>query len=333
MSMNLSKKRIIMIHGLASKPPKEDLHSLWKRCIVENIRVDEKQLAEHLDLQPEVFVSAYWANATPHHIEDDSDYVKKTRAQVDKVITERKKVKHKFHVGIGEAVGAFFKDRGLDVVKLLGGALTVKDDVMKSFLRETELYDEDQYIADRMRRPLEDALRDAWKDKCDVALLTHSMGTFIAYDVLWRFSHRTVPGFNEFKKNRVQLFVTMGSPLGDAPVRGLLFARHHKTHEKRQYPTNIDFWHNYACLGDVVSHHHNFEEVFFEAMRGVRIFAREPKYRAIDYTSLHNPFEVVTHPGNKDREKRNPHKSYGYLVQPRLGTWVADFLRGKLKYS
>ena len=45
---------------------------------------------------------------------------------------------------------------------MLAGALTVKDDVMKTCLRETELYDEDRYIADRMRSPLESALRDAW---------------------------------------------------------------------------------------------------------------------------------------------------------------------------
>lgn len=332
MSIDVSKKRIIMIHGLASKPPEEDVHSLWKGCIIENIRVDDNQLADQLEAQPEVFVSAYWANATPHHIEDDADYVGRLRVQVDKVIEEKRKVKHEFHVGIGEAIGAFFQDRGLDVVKLLAGALTVKDDVMKALLRETELYDKDQYIADRMRRPLEDALRNAWKKGCDVALLAHSMGTFIAYDVLWRFAHRNVAGFKECKKKRVQLLTTMGSPLGDSTVRGLLFARHHKNHGKRQYPTNIDFWHNYACLGDVVSHHHNFEEVFFEPMRRLRIFPRKPEYRAIDYVNLHNPFEVVAHSGNRDREKRNPHKSYGYLVQPRLGTWLADFLQGNLKY-
>jgi len=333
MSGDLSKKRIIMIHGLGSKPPNENLHDLWKRCIIENIKVDNTQLAKQLGkVGKDVFVSAYWANATPHHIEDDADYVRALRVQVNRVIRERRRIKRRFHVGVPERIGAFFKDRGADVVKLLAGALTIKDDVMKGFLRETELYDEDQYIADRMRRPLEEALRDAWSKKCDVALLTHSMGTFISYDVLWRFSHRNVGGFKEFKKNKVQLFATMGSPLGDATVRGLLFARHHRSHGKRRFPTNIDFWHNYACLGDVVSHQHNFEDVFFEPMRKLGIIPRTPKYRAIDYTNLHNPFKVVEHPGNEGRERRNPHKSYGYLVQPRLGTWLADFLQGNLKY-
>ena len=106
-----------------------------------------------------------------------------------------------------------------------------------------------------------------------------------------------------------------------------------KNKGKRQYPTNIDFWHNYSCLGDVVSHQHNFNKVFFKAMRKLKIFPEKPKFRAIDYANLNNPFEVVTHSGNKTKEKRNPHKSYGYLVQPRLGTWLIDFLKGDLRYG
>lgn len=329
--MDITKKRIIMIHGLASKPPEPDLHRFWTKCLVENIRIDNKPLADQLDHNPQVFVSAYWANATPHHIEDDKPYVRKLEKQVDKVIDERRKVKSKFHVGLGEKVDSFFKDRGQDVVKLLAGALAVKDDVMKAFLRETYLYDEDQYIADKMRRPLEAALASAWEDGCDVALLSHSMGTFIAYDVLWRFSHRSLAEYKKYRNKKVRMFVTMGSPLGESTVRDLLFSRFHRNTGRREYPANIERWHNYACLGDVVSHYNDFEKIFFNEMRHVGILAKTPKYRAIDYVNLHNPFEVVTHSGNKDRVKRNPHESYGYLVQPRLGTWLADFLQDELK--
>lgn len=332
MSIDLSQKRILMIHGLASKPPKEDLHELWKKCIIENIAIDNPTLAQDLGNAPEVFTSAYWANETPHHIEDDADYVAKLRIQVDKVITERKNAGDEFHVGFGEKVGDFFKDRGLDLAKVLAGALTVKDDVMRAFLRETELYDVDQYIADKMRSHLESALRKAWDDGCDVTILSHSMGTFIAYDVLWRFAHRNVEGFAKYADKRVQLFVTMGSPLGEPVIQKLLFARHHKADGNRHYPTNIDFWHNYSCLGDVVSHQACFKDIFFEPMRKLKLFPKETAYRAIDYANLHNPFEAVEHGGNKKSVKRNPHKSYGYLVQPRLGTWLADFLKRELVY-
>lgn len=332
MAIDLSKKKIIIIHGLASKPPEEDLHELWEKCLVENVRTEDKNLAKEMASSQELFDSVYWADATPHHIADDASYVKKLKTQVEKVIEERKQVKDKFHVGSAEKINDFFKDRGIDLVKMLAGALTIKDDVMKGFLRETELYDQDQYIADKMRAPLEKALRSAWDNGCDIALLSHSMGTFISYDVLWRFSHRALPEYKKYRRKRIQLFVTMGSPLGESAVRDLLFARHHKKSGKRQYPTNIDFWHNYSCLGDVVSHQENFDDVFFADMRKHGIFPHKPKYRAIDYAKLHNPFKVVTHSRNKTSEKRNPHKSYGYLVQPRLGTWLRDFLKADLKY-
>ncbi|HKJ50069.1 MAG TPA: hypothetical protein VKB27_01140, partial [Gammaproteobacteria bacterium] len=109
-----------------------------------------------------------------------------------------------------------------------------------------------------------------------------------------------------------------------------LFARHHRDHGRRQYPTNIDSWHNYACLGDVVAHQKNFHDIFFQPMRALKLFPAGKPFRSIDYANLHNPFEVVSHAGNREREKRNPHKSYGYLVQPRLGSWLADYLLDRL---
>ena len=48
MPIDLDKKRIIMIHGLASKPPERDVHELWKRCVVENIRAEDQALAQAL---------------------------------------------------------------------------------------------------------------------------------------------------------------------------------------------------------------------------------------------------------------------------------------------
>ena len=244
---------------------------------------------------------------------------------------ERRKIKDGFHVGMKEEVGSFFKDRGLDLVKLLAGALTIKDDVMTVFLRETELYEQDQYIADQIRAPLENALRQAWDEGREPIIVAHSMGTFISYDVLWRFAHRKTAGFRKYNNKRVKMFITLGSPLGDSTVRNLLFARHHRDHNQRQFPTNIDFWHNYACLGDVVSHQKNFSDIFYQPMRKLKLFPSSKKFHSIDYVDLHNPFEVVTHSGNRNKEKRNPHKSYGYLAQPRLGSWIADYLLDRLR--
>ncbi len=327
----LAQKRIIYVHGLGSKPPRDIAHDLWRHTLIENIRVANPALADRLEDNPAVCESAYWADVIPHHIPDDAAYCRKLRIQVERVIAERREIQDAFHVGLGEKLGWFFKDRGIDLVKLIAGALAVKDEVMTRFLRETELYAEDQYISDQMRAPLEQALRRAWNEGRDVAIITHSMGSFIAFDVLWRFSHRQTDGFADYGQRRVQMFVTLGSPLGDHSVRDLLFARYHEDHDARRFPSNIDFWHNYACLGDVVAHQKNFDEIFYAPMRELGLFPRRRRFRSIDYADLHNPFEVVGHQGNRHRNRRNPHKSYGYLVQPRLGTWIEDFLLGRLR--
>ena len=40
MPVELANKKIIMIHGLASKPPPEFTHHLWRNTLTENIRVE-----------------------------------------------------------------------------------------------------------------------------------------------------------------------------------------------------------------------------------------------------------------------------------------------------
>ncbi len=319
-----------MIHGLASKPPADVTLELWRKTLVENIRVAHRPLARQLDDNPRVFEMAYWADAVPHHVPDDAAYCRRLRRQVDKVIAERREIKDRFHVGMGEKVAGFFHDRGIDLAKLLAGALDVKSEVMSRFFRETELYQKDQYIADRIRAPLELALRRAWDDGAEPIVVSHSMGSFIAYDALWRFSHRRTGTFRAYNRKRVKMFVTMGSPLGDPTIRNLLFASYHQDHGRRQFPTNVERWHNYACLGDAAAHQKNFHDIFYQPMRRLGIFPPTPAFRSIDYINLHNPFEVVSHAGNRRREKRNPHKSFGYLAQPRLGSWVADYLLDRL---
>ncbi|MBN1163585.1 MAG: hypothetical protein JXB45_03325 [Candidatus Krumholzibacteriota bacterium] len=64
MSIDLSGKKIVMIHGLASKPPREDVHSLWTKCLIENVRVDDSALAGEMEKQKDIFHSAYWADFT-----------------------------------------------------------------------------------------------------------------------------------------------------------------------------------------------------------------------------------------------------------------------------
>ena len=83
---------------------------------------------------------------------------------------------------------------------------------------------------------------------------------------------------------------------------------------------------------------HNFNRDFFEPMKDVKIFPTGPGKSGIDYTKLHNPFEVVSHVDNKGSEKRNPQSVILRLPGDRrmtaparnvVGRWGA-FLRDNL---
>ena len=75
-------------------------------------------------------------------------------------------------------------------------------------------------------------------------LVGHSFGSVIAYDTLWEMSRGESGG-------RVDLFVTMGSPLTMRYIRHHLHGRHLQGADR--YPTCIRRWVNLAAVGEVTA--------------------------------------------------------------------------------
>ncbi|MCZ6777906.1 MAG: hypothetical protein V3U86_02960 [Acidobacteriota bacterium] len=320
-----SAVRIIFVHGLASKPPEAKLLELWKKALIENVRTDSKTLASSLEKEPDLFRSAYWANAVPDHIEDSPGYVKKLERAVDAVIRIRRDAGKSLHISKAGWVGAKVKKFGQGIVYSLAGALTLKDNVISQNIHEISLYRADQYVADRIREPLERELGDAWKSGKQPVIIAHSMGSFVVYDVLWRFSHRSEAFYREHRKDKVGLLITMGSPLGDSTLRDFMLIERWKEalkscsreERRRYYPTNIRRWQNYCAYGDIVCHDSTLDNDFFEGLRSdVGGYGRNDLR---DYARLYNPYVGTA-------GKPNPHKSYGYLIQPKLSQKLRSFL-------
>ena len=313
--MNLSRYKILFVHGLATKPPADDLLRFWKTCLIENMRIENESLARDMEAQADdLFQMCYWANAIPNHVEDDPKTQEKPVAEVVKM---RRKMGDTFHVPKRAArFKAFWKDKGLDAVDIVSNVLRVKDDVAKKFLIEVKLYWDDQHIADRIRSKIADPLRTALKEKRKVAILSHSMGTFVGYDVLWRFSHHRDE--EAMHRKRVRLFATMGSPLGDPMIQDLLLGKRYGYKERRGLLDNVDYWTNFAALGDIVSHDSTLADDF-KTMRKQKLLK---DFR--DYEKLFNPYRNA-------KGKRNAHKSYGYLLQPKLAKTMLRFF-GKLEW-
>ena len=310
-------KQILFVHGRASKPPKTDLHKFWLRSLTAGLVNIDGGLkpAEKAALPGCCNSDSYWATVAPFALTDELTDVQSTSDCIDELIDYRKELgEKKFHVSRSGKMAAKAKSMVLSWGNALGQALTIKDNVTKELLADVRLYTEDQYVADQMRKPLEDSLRAAWTAGKEVCLLTHSMGTGIAYDVLWRFSHRDEDQYRQYRNHKVKLWVTMGSPLGDPMYQSFLFAHEHKK-GTRQYPANVIYWENFAAAGDIVCHDNTLEDDFQKDMKKRRLLK---DYH--DYVKLFNPYE-------NSKGRNNPHKSFGYLVQPKLAKWVLAFLR------
>ncbi len=318
--------RIILIHGMAEKPPEPQWLDLWRHVLTTSVGIEDRALGAALAADPEVFVSAYWASAIPHHIGESPTRVRALRRSVERVLELRRKWKRKLHIGADGWGEPELRRFGPAILDALCQSLRVQPEIRAQNLAELRRFHTNPTIAERVHRPLENRLREAWDAGCKVILVAHSLGAGIAYDALWRFSHRPEQELRRYRNHKVDLFVSMGCPLGDPATGEVLlcgrwFLERYSPDplmRSRAWPHNIRRWHNYSAMGDLVCHGLDMEDHYFRPMRRDLKGYTEQDFR--DYRRLFNPY---LEPGDVP----NPHKACGYLAQPKLAEHLCRFLR------
>ena len=191
----------------------------------------------------------------------------------------------------------------------------ITDTILHRFFRDLESYyahdfREEGAHAKETVQPVRELIRQRaaevlLKHRNDnIMLISHSMGTIIAYDVLTLH----VP------KIRINTFVTLGSPLGLPIVKSKIAAEKKtllKHFRKLRVPGGVKQWYNFADLEDYVALNYDLSDDFFPSRSGVMV----------------NDFIV-----NNDYEihgKKNPHKSFGYLRTPEFAAVMVNFLESK----
>jgi hypothetical protein len=178
---------------------------------------------------------------------------------------------------------------------------------VKAMIQDTLRYFENtQGIADRIRGLVKNEVEQARARSDAVCVVSHSMGSVIAYEALWSLTHE------DGRPAAVDLFLTLGSPLGMNYVQKRLLGLRDGT---RRYPEGIGEWVNVSAVGDLVSVDEHIEDDFSAMVKqgGAR------RIRDIHhdvYTAFRND------------QGLNPHRSYGYLVHPEVGGVIARYLRG-----
>jgi hypothetical protein len=180
---------------------------------------------------------------------------------------------------------------------------------MRLTLREARRYLHNRRgIATEVRALLEAPLIAAWEAGERVLLIGHSLGSVIAYDTLWELSHEA--GREGTRGARVDLFMTLGSPLATRSILKGLRGRGRKGRER--YPTNIRRWANFAARGEMTALHPELTPEFGAMVELGLLESLE------DHTGFYNHF--------RGDIGLNVHKSYGYLAHPLVAGAIADWL-------
>lgn len=172
--------------------------------------------------------------------------------------------------------------------RLRGGMFDLfRSRLMKVFARDVYLYFYTD-VGDAIRRRLLDELAAAADAAQAVAILSHSMGTVIAYDVLRQ------------SEMKVELLLTIGSPLSLIPIR-------HELGEAA-FPANVHRWLNFYDGLDKVT-------LPFQEISGT--YTLEGARLVVDEMIREN---------YSAGGKRDAHHWFGYLTSRQVGDAVSQFL-------
>ncbi|MDH4286913.1 MAG: hypothetical protein OEV26_05770, partial [Gallionella sp.] len=182
--------------------------------------------------------------------------------------------------------------------------IQVLPEEVRSTAKEINRYfDNTGQVASDIRKLLKQHLRPMLERQGKVLLIGHSLGSVIAYDALWELSRQ------EGVKGKVD-FLTLGSPLGMRYVQRRLLGMN--TLGEKSYPDMIRRLINISAEGDVSALERNFKEKFHEMLEQKIVESIEDHSHGI-----YNFF--------RSDAGLNCHRSYGYLVNPAVGSIIADW--------
>ena len=171
-----------------------------------------------------------------------------------------------------------------------------------------EYLDAGSDYADAVRERLRARLVHLLDNGEQIALVSHGTGVAVAWDVLWQLSHD--PEYAErYSGSKIDLWVTLGAPLGDRNVRRRLAGADQSSTDR--YPTNVIAWHNVSAEDDYTCHDKTLADDLGRMMRE-RIVSKVTDYKIYNQAVRYG--------------RSNPHSSVGYLIHPRVAKILADWM-------
>ena len=298
-------KVIICIHGLGNKPKKKLLVKWWRKSILEGLRG-----IGNFFFRPKIKM-VYWADllhdrpldeknndtGSPYYLEEK--YVKAPKDYKPGSHLIRKKFLDFIERQIDRLI--LNEDQSINYS-------FISDYIIHKYFHELEIYYKREYschgktydVRELIRKRLIDILNRYKND--EIFLIAHSMGSIIAYDVL----------LLEMSSAKVNIFATMGSPLGLPVIIGKTASEYKKKFNINRKLSTPDCvtknWYNFSDLEDKVAMNYNLADDYEANEKGIR---------TIDFIVINN--YIIN-------GKKNPHKSYGYLRTPEFSKILLEFL-------
>jgi hypothetical protein len=299
----MSGNTIIYVPGIKPKPPAEQHRAQLWRCLLEGVRRAEPAAVPALAAHPECFEVAAWAPLfyrTQRDLALDLPGIERLlrlpRAEerdVRDAMSWRRRLRQRLYL---------LSDLIPPLMRLATG------EEMRITLRDTMRYlNNEDGVAVKVRQLVADALLAAWRAGDRVLLAGHSLGSVIAYDVLWEFSYRFAVPY------KVDLFLTFGSPLGLRLVNSRLLGA--REIGRRRYPTIVRRWANLSAIGELTALDRRMGDHFGEMLRLGLVQS------LTDDTALQNYF--------RNDDGLNVHKCYGYMVNPVLAGTISRWWLGE----
>jgi hypothetical protein len=305
-------QRLILVHGRSFKPKADVLERLWLAALSHAIERDhgKRALARFERLEKQL---AYFGDLSNQFLRANAERYSEKKDVADRENTLqalRQLRRGDFRRGVYEGLAGktSLKEWLADIGEYPLGLMGLSDRLITAVAPDLEHYwDQDTDYGSGVRWRLTEPLGAALDAGEDVMLISHSLGTMIAFDVLWKFSH--YGEWQALRHRRLSHWITMGSPLGNLTVK-----RNLKGHDagQRRYPTNIEHWTNIAAEDDYISHDATLADDY-RPMLQAKLIER------IEDVKIYNP--AVRHGVS------NPHSSAGYLVNPRLAERIVAWMK------
>ena len=315
-----SNRSILVVHGRDFKPSEEAYMDLSMAAMRSGIERDfpdcvgsfdamHKEVAWYGDLNAEVL------EEKGKRYDEDLDVGDRQNAlQALREITARKRfgIRQYDRLPGKSAVPEFIAGLVAPAAGSVGlcGSLigAVSKDVARYFDRKLD-------FADQVRARLREKVCELMDRGDRIVLVAHGTGSVVAYDVLWQLSHD--PDLKKsYGDSKIELLLTVGSPLGDSNIRKRLLGAREKSAAK--FPANVISWHNVAAEDDYTCHDNTIADDF-KVMLQERIVSAVHDYKV---------FNLAVRYG-----KSNPHSSIGYFIHPRVSKIIADWLQSSAATS